>query len=649
MLEHTDPAANASPAHAYSLHQQALHDQCSRFTSSHLAFDWLTPGHTIPARVAALAAFTPDHLAACDATTTLTYQELDQAANRVANLLLAACGDTPEIVAIFAGIDVTALVAALGVLKSGKAFVGFDDILPESRCAQILADTDNRVILYDGAHASLAERLAGDQRQLIAIEACTQAPAHAPAVSPAPETIAILNYSSGSTGQPKGVVQTHHSALAQAAAFAGMCHLGSDDRVTSFGALAWAGTFWTLFGPLCFGAGVALFDTRRMGTDSLAAWLQHTGVTVVAGLTVTRQLVALAAGQRFPAVRLVHLGGDTIYRHDIEGCRPLFPNALINAGMGATETGRIAEWLIDAGARLDQHVVAVGLPATATRILLLTENGDETAPGEAGEIAVQSSYLAQGYWKQPQLTAAKFRSDPRFGALPIYLTGDIGRMEPTGALRHVGRKDFQIKVREYQVPVNEIEGQLLALGGILEACVALRYGPHREEILVAYLVISPGAGWRSDELQERLAAGLPEYMVPRRIVFLPELPKTPTQKVDRNRLPALTSTRPALRTPFVAATTPIAARLAAIWAEVLGLDVIGIHDEFLALGGDSLRAAQLANRVRNAFALELPVTTLLAAATVAAMAEVVATALVSHTPAAELAEIMDELETGDAP
>jgi amino acid adenylation domain-containing protein len=645
-MERSAPAVDASPAHAFSLHQQTLHEQCSRFTSPQLAFDWLTPGHTVPARVAALAALHPDQPAVFDTTATLTYRKLDQAANQIANTLLAACGDTPEIVAIFAGNDVTALVAALGVLKSGKAFVGFDDILPESRCGQILADTDNRVILYDDAHASLARRLAGSQRQLIAIEECAQAPDHAPAFSPAPDSIAILNYSSGTTGRPKGIVQTHHSVLAQAAAFAGMCHLGSADRVTNFGALAWAGTFWTLFGPLCFGAGVALFDTRRMGIDHLAAWLQHTGVTVIVGLTTVRQLVALAADQRFPAVRLIHLGGDTIYRRDIEGCRPLFPNALISAGLGATETGRIAEWLIDAGASLEHPVVAVGLPAPATRIFLLTESGDETAPGEVGEIAVQSSYLAQGYWKQPQLTAAKFRCDPRFGALPFYLTGDIGRIEPTGALRHVGRKDFQIKVRQYQVPVDEIEGRLLALDGIREACVARHHGPHLEEALIAYVVMAPGAGWRSDELQEQLAASLPEYMVPQRFVFLPELPKTPTQKVDRNRLPALTATRPALRTPFVAATTPIAARLAAIWAEVLGLAPIGIHDEFLALGGDSLRAAQLANRVQSAFALELPMTTLLKAATVAAMALVVEAGLAGRLPAAELAALLDELEAG---
>ena len=584
----------------------------------------------------------PDRLAVYDQHSQLSYRELDQAANKFANAILAEKGHTAPVIAIFASLDVTALVAALGVLKAGRAYVGFDDALPDSYCAQILRDAGSTLIVSDAAHADQARRLASHQQRIISIAQSASYPAQPPATPISPDTMAILNYSSGSTGQPKGVAQTHHSAMAQAAGFASQCHLGSGDRVTNFSALAWVGAFWTSFGPLLLGAVVATCDVRGHNSSQLLDWLEQTDVTVIMGSpSLVCQIAEQAEGYSLPGVRLVHMGGDTIYRRYVERCRRAFPTALISAGLGTSEAGRLAEWLIDADAQFDGETVPVGLALPGIKILLLNEEGEEVEEGEAGEIAVQSSYQASGYWKRPDLTAAKFRIDPRFGPLPIYLTGDIGRFEANGSLRHLGRKDFQVKIRGYRVHINEIEGHLIRQSGILEACVALQRTPNQNDVLVAYVVAAPESTERIDELQASLAADLPAYMIPQRFVFLPELPRTPNKKLDRNRLPGLTSTRPDLSNRFAAPNSPMGLRLTAIWEEVLGISPIGINDTFLALGGDSLKATQVANRVLRSFGLNIPLMTILSAATVAKMASIVLEHLLSELSDEESRELLN--------
>lgn len=610
--------------------QQRLRQPLEQRMAAADRFDWQAPGHTVTGRVAEMTARYPDRTAVLDESQSLTYRQLDRASNRVANGLLAERGPGLEIVSLLLSPGAQAVVTSLGVLKAGKAFLGYDDVYSEARCRQILDDSDGRTIVADRQHANLAQRLAGTAVKLLTVEQLAGYPDTDPGITVTPDTIALLNYSSGSTGQPKGIIHTHHSALAKASTYAVLSGLNTGDRISNFSSLAWSATFWRFYGPLFFGAAVATIDVRRHDVTRIMDWLDETGVTLLMGRAYLRHILAAAGDRQFHHVRLVNLGGDTIYRQDVEACRRTFPEALVSVGMGTTEAGRSSEWLIDRETPLEEEVVHIGLPSPGFTIRLLDDAGREVAPGQTGEIALQSRTLARGYWKQPDLTAERFRQWPG-EAFPIYLTGDTGRFRPDGALEHLGRRDFQIKIQGYQVPVGEIEGLLLAQPGVREACVVKQHARDGHDLLIAFISAGPDGAPLAEALQATLAARLPGYMVPHHIVLLPDLPKTATLKLDRAHMPAFDRVRPALKTPYAPAVSPTEVKLVAIWEAVLDLTPIGVDDRFLALGGDSLRAAQIANRVLAEFAVEISFATLLEAATVTEMARGLVEGMQQHT------------------
>lgn len=616
--EHT--VVQLAKAQQFLARQRALREQCQKRVDPRDWFDWETPGYTIPGRFAEMVERYPDNLAVLDDVVTLTYRELDSESNCVANALLAEGKDGPGFIGLFVSSSAMALIAMLGVVKAGKAYLGFDDVLPEGRFEQILNDADCVTVMSDREHTALAQRSAANGRHLIHLDHAGRYPTTPPQVEISPDMVAALIYSSGSTGRPKGIVHTHHSVVAQAAAYMANCHLNSADRVANFSTLAWAATFWRYCGTLFFGAAVATIDPRRRNTEQIIQWLAESAITLMSGRANIRRIMDAAGERRLHSVRLISIGGDTIYRHDIEACRRVFPEALVAVGLGMTEAGRTTDWIIDAGTALDEVVVHVGLPAPGYAIRLLDDEGQDVGTGGSGEIAIESYGLAQGYWKQPELTAEKFRQSTSSSSPRVYLTGDVGRFGADGALWHLSRKDFQIKIRGYQVPANEIEGLLLAQPGIHEACVMKRHARDGHELLVAYIVVAPDFDLKTDDLQSALAAELPAYMTPHQIVIVPYIPQTPSMKPDRNRLPAPDRVRPRLQTPFVAPALPVEKRLAAIWEEILDITPVGINDEFVALGGDSLRAAQVSNRLVTDFDMNLPVTELLVESTVASMA-----------------------------
>jgi acyl-coenzyme A synthetase/AMP-(fatty) acid ligase/acyl carrier protein len=307
----------------------------------------------------------------------------------------------------------------------------------------------------------------------------------------------------------------------------------------------------------------------------------------------------------------------------VEACQRVYCNAVVAVGLGMSEAGRVAEMFIPPGTRLDHDVAPVGFDVPGVNLLLLGEDGCAARPGEPGEIVVRSAFLAQGYWRRPELNDEKFRPDPGGGAERTYVTGDIGRRGTDGILQHLGRTDFQVKIRGYQVPINEVESGLLEIAGVREACVVAAHLPDGSQELVAYLATDPDRPATIDRLRSTLRARLPDHMVPHRFVFLDRLPRTLTGKVDRRALPARDSDRPELETNFVAPQTPLETALAAIWSEVLAIDVVGIDDRFLDLGGDSLRAGQILARVIDQFGVELNLRVLLQTPTIANMAMVI--------------------------
>jgi acyl-coenzyme A synthetase/AMP-(fatty) acid ligase/aryl carrier-like protein len=466
--------------------------------------------------------------------------------------------------------------------------------------------------------------LAGAIAAVACVDDLDASPEGNPEVAMNLEDIAALSYTSGSTGRPKGVVQTHRSTVARVTRYATAYRLGAEDRFATFGSFAWSGSLSDVFGTLCLGASAGAYDTRRHGLPALVTWLERNNITAFAGITIARRLAFDFPERRLPEVRLIQLGGDTVYRRDVEACQSVFPNAVLAVGMGTTETGRIAEQFIAPGTLPAQEVVPIGFPAPGVRILLVGEDGNEVEPGAIGEIVIQSRDNAVGYWNLPELTAEKFRRDPSPTEGSRYFSGDLGRLLPGGVLQHVGRKDFQVKIRGYQVLTNEVEAILFAVAGVRDVCVVAQASARGGEQLVAFLVRDPTGRLPGSDLQARLRARLPDYMVPQRFVDLDALPKTAAGKPDRRALPVVSATRDTIGCLYVAPRTPLEDTIASIWRDVLALDAVGVEDDFLGLGGDSLQAMRIVHRVRTMIDFDLTVGELLGAQTVAGMAALIA-------------------------
>jgi acyl-coenzyme A synthetase/AMP-(fatty) acid ligase len=292
-------------------------------------------------------------------------------------------------------------------------------------------------------------------------------------------------------------------------------------------------------------------------------------------------------------------------------------------GLGGTELTMVRQFFVDGHTPLPDRRVPVGFPIADREVLILDEAGRPVAPGETGEIVLRSRYLALCYWRRPDLTREAFLPDPDDGGLRRYRTGDLGRVTPDGCLTHLGRGDLQVKIRGHRIELPEVELALLELPGVREAVVTAREDHTGELQLVAYVVPDPGAAPGPDALRGGLAEKLPDYMVPSAFIALDALPQTDTGKVDRNALPAPALARPQLVRDFAPPRTHVEAALSGIWVEVLALDRVGIHDDFLALGGDSLLATKVISRVQRLFGADLTLSAFFEAGTIAEMAEVI--------------------------
>ncbi|UCG98355.1 MAG: non-ribosomal peptide synthetase, partial [Burkholderiales bacterium] len=363
---------------------------------------------------------------------------------------------------------------------------------------------------------------------------------------------------------------------------------------------------------------------RRHGLHLLPDWLERTGATVLSGMTTIRAIAREFPERRLDGVRLIQLGGDTVYRVDLLRCQRNFPKAFLAVGFGTTETGRATQHFVAPGIVPPEEVLPIGFPLPGVNAWIADDDGSEAQSGAVGEIVIEADDLAAGYHGRPALTAEKFRHDPVDAKKRAYCTGDLGRRLPNGALQHLGRKDFQIKIRGYQVPANEIEALLLASAGVREACVVAHGPPAGPETLVAFVVRQRASAADDDTVLARLRGALPEYMVPQRLIELPALPRTPTGKTDRKALQEMPLAPLAPDRPRTEPRNAVEARVAAIWRDVLGIGELGVDDQFLDLGGDSLQAMRIAGRVYREFGLAVSQGQLLSRPTVAEMAALVA-------------------------
>ncbi len=571
----------------------------------------LPPAALVPHRIAAAD---PEAPAVSDRERTLSYGELDGQAGHLARRL-RALGVGPEVpVAVCLDRSPELFVALLGIWKAGGVYVPLDPSLPEERLAWMAADCGAPVLL-----ASRRGPIPATTDAVLFVDANAPGVAE-PGVPLFPESAAYLIYTSGSTGRPKGVLVSHGALAAYAAAMDGLYGIGPGDRVLQSAALGFDLSLDEIIPCLTGGAELALRDDAMLASAS--AFLEgcrERGITVVSLPTALWH--EMAAGLRDedtppPALRLVVLGGERLLPERLAAWRQRFPSGprLLNT-YGPTE----ATILVTAAEMTGEETPSIGRPVAGAGIWLLGRWGEPVPPGARGEIHVGGAFLARGYRNQPDRTAERFVPHP-FPAAPgerLYRTGDLARLLPDGRLEFAGRIDDQIKVRGYRVEPGEVEAVLARHPGIEAAAVVARDDGGGRKRLVAYAV--PRApSLNPAEVRAFLAAALPEPLVPSALVFLESLPLTPRGKLDRRALPAPEAD--------FAAVVPLAPRdelereIAAVWREALGVERVGVDDNFFDLGGHSMLLARVHVLLRERLGREVSLVDLFRHPTVAALA-----------------------------
>jgi len=567
------------------------------------------------------AAAYPDRIAVQKDGLRMTYAELNGAANRLARAILQVGGEAERVVMLFDQ-GAAVLVAVLAVLKAGKTYVPLDPAYPPARLFELLEDAEAGLILTNDRYHSLAAQLAqvGSQPLLNADTVAISGSVDNLGLSVSPDTVAYMLYTSGSTGRPKAVVQQHRNLLHFVRAYTNSLQIEPEDRIAWLHSIAFSASNMNVYPALLNGATVYPHDVKAQGVLHLAGLLQRERVTICQCVpTVLRHFLAgLASEERFPDLRVFELGGEPVFRRDVELLRRhLGPRCVVVNRLAFTEASVAAQYLITADTDLTGNTVPVGRPADQMEILVLGDDGRPAGPEQVGEIALRSRHLSPGYWRRPELTGKAFSADGNGSGKRTYRTGDLGRIRADGLLEYAGRKDFRVKIRGYTIEVTEVEVALLELGSIRSTVVVAHEDQNGDQRLVAYYVPARDPAPTSAELRARLSERLPDFMVPSAFLVVDALPVTSTGKVDRLALPRPDFARLEGADGYVEARTPTEATVAGIWTEVFGVGRVGVHDDFFALGGHSLIAGQIVARIRRAFGVDLPLGALFDAPTVA--------------------------------
>ncbi|MCF7697667.1 amino acid adenylation domain-containing protein, partial [Mycetohabitans sp. B2] len=550
---------------------------------------------------------------------TLSYAQLNAQANRLAHRLIELGVKPDARVAICVERSPSMVVGLLAILKAGGAYVPLDPAYPGERLAHILADATPQIVLADAAgRAALGEAALADRTVLDPNTLPDRADTNPLVPDLTSHHLAYVIYTSGSTGMPKGVLIRHGGVINQITALPQQLELGVQDRRLQFASPAFDTSVEEIFSTLTVGAALVLrTDAWLVEARKFWALCQAHRISVV-GLPV--QFWAQLAQEDVPiadSVRSVMISGDAVSVSAWNawftgrGYRPRLLNSY-----GPTETTVSAT--IHEITHVEGDWRTIGRPIANTRLYLLDAHKQPVPLGAVGELYIGGAGVARGYLNRPELTAERFVRDP-FTDEPdarMYKTGDVARYLPDGNLEFLGRNDHQVKIRGFRIEPGEIEACLTQHPQVHDA-VVLVMGEGQTKRLVAYVVAE------SDEalagtLRAHVAAALPEYMVPNAFVRLDVFPLTPNGKLDRRALPA-PSAEAFAHQAYEAPQGELETDLAAIWAELLGVERISRHDSFFALGGHSLLGVRLLNRIAGLGA-DVPLATLFASPTLAAFA-----------------------------
>ncbi|MDH3440957.1 MAG: amino acid adenylation domain-containing protein, partial [Gammaproteobacteria bacterium] len=589
--------------------------------------EWNATSHAYPAGslLSLLSAgIAPDGAAeaVCMDGESMDYAELERRSNAFARYLVERGAGRGEIVGLHLERSPRLVVALLGILKSGAAYLPLDPAFPPERLEFMLEDSGARLLVSE---SSLAGRLSGFAGESVCLDEAAQAIAGCSDAAledtVRADDLAYVIYTSGSTGKPKGVQVTHGNVVNFLHSMAREPGLKRSDRLLAVTTLSFDISVLEIFLPLSVGATVVVASQAAVvDGHRLLALLNEQAITVMQATPATWRLL-LSSGWSGDTGLKVLCGGEALPRD-------LATELLSHGGevwnmYGPTET---TVWSTCYRLSDPDAPVLIGRPIDNTQVYVLDATMNPVPEGVYGELYIGGDGVTRGYLNRPRLTAERFVADP-FAKDPsarLYRTGDLVRYRTNGLLEYGHRADNQVKVRGFRIELGEIESALSKHNGIGETAVIVREDQPGDQRLVAYFVPEDKTSTpAATELRKHLRKKLPDYMVPQHFMALDEIPKTPNNKIDRNALPAISSTNGKQHHEFVEPKTITEIKLASFWKDVLGIDAFGIDDDFFEVGGHSLLVTKIMMKIRNELSVEVSFQQMFEAPTIRQIGEII--------------------------
>jgi amino acid adenylation domain-containing protein/thioester reductase-like protein len=591
----------------------------------------------------------------------LSYQDLDQSANKLANYLNSKGVGAGSLVGIFLDRSINLIISILATLKAGAAYVPLDLAYPSERLQFILEDSGTPLII---THSHLLQSLPRSQAQVMCLDlewpAIETFMADPSAQQATPDSLAYIIYTSGSTGKPKGVAM-HHRPLVNLLLWQKQQFKNPAARTLQFTPTSFDVSFQEIFSTLsCGGTLVLIEDHIRRNSEALLNYLSETSIERLFLPFIALQNLAEAA-MSFPhfslSLREVITAGEQLkITRSIAALFDRLEDCTLANQYGPSESHVVTQHVLAGSPKDWPHLPPIGQAISNAEIYLLdpqSKRKDDVVhlaeAGQPGELAIGGVPLAKGYLNRPELTKARFiqnpfRDDP---SAMLYRTGDLVRRSPDGDLEYIERLDDQVKIRGVRVEVGEIEARLSQHPKTMANALVVRSSEAGIKYLVAYVVPNKLDNLQDThalelELRSFLTQTLPNCMVPAFFEFLTELPTTPSGKVDRRNLPEVKQNRPALQEEYVAPSDPIQEKLSQIWSSTLEFNQIGVNDNFFDLGGDSLKVIQLIHLARKEFGIELPIVTLFDSPTIQGLSQKIRSAI--HSKKSETSDDISILE-----
>ena len=575
----------------------------------------------------------------------VTYGELEDASNILANLIISSATPKGSVIAILSDDAAVHIVGMIGILKAGCVFVPLDPKIPRKRLQAIISEISPEWFVgesrfFETLRDVMAERApeakvismgggAGVEIYRDCFARLEDIAAHGntgkASVPREPDEMAYIYFTSGSTGRPKGIAGRlkgiEHFVKWEIKTFG----VGPGTRVSQLTSPSFDAFLRDSFTPLCAGGTVCVPPDRELvlNPSALAEWIDAERVNLIHCVPSLFRLFSsrVSDSSSFASLKYVLLSGERVLPADVRRWVEVFGERIPLVNLyGPTETTMTKFFYVIRAEDKERRSIPIGKPMEGARAVVVNELGAVCLEGTVGEIYIRTPYRTLGYYKQPELTKEVFFQNP-FSNDPndiVYKTGDLGRVLEDGNFEFIGRKDQQVKIRGVRIELSEIENLLRGHEGVQDVVVAAQDDSGGNNYLCAYVVLAGET--ETAALRDHLGRSLPAYMMPAAFVKMEALPRTITGKVDRRALPALSEALKEIKETRVAPRTPVEEGLVGIWGHLLDVPGLGVHDNFFELGGHSLLAMQLLSRVRDAFQVEVPLRSFFESPTVAGLA-----------------------------